>query len=99
MAYQIDWQVIEDTVDLKSLLPSSIQDHELRPIIDGTQLYVYLISYQPVRPYFSEAEADKIRRSHITPCEKVFTGYGRNRVIMIYPEKQIDPHLPPEMQR
>lgn len=92
-------QILEDTVDLRSRSPFSIQNHELRFIIEGTQLYVYLISYEPVRPYFSQADADRIRRSHITPREKVFTGYARNRVTMIYPEKQIDPHIPADLRK
>jgi hypothetical protein len=92
-------QVLEDTVDLKSRLPFSIANHDLRFIIEGTQLYVYLISYKPVRDVMTAAQVDEIRRSHKTPREKSFDFVLRNRVTMIYPENQIDPHIPAELRK
>jgi hypothetical protein len=37
-------QIYEDTVDLRSRLPADITDHKIYFIIQGPQLYVYLIS-------------------------------------------------------
>lgn len=92
-------QVVEDTVDLKSRLPFSIANHELRFIIEGTQLYVYLISHQPVRPYFSKDEYAKSVAFASTPRAKSLANWGLHRVTMIYPEKQIDPHIPVELRK
>lgn len=36
-------EVYEDTVDLKSRLPDNIANHRINVIVDGSQLYVYLI--------------------------------------------------------
>lgn len=92
-------QILEDTVDLRSRLPLSINKHQLRFIIEDKQLFVYLISYEPVRPYFSQAEADRIRLSHVTLRQKAFDFSLRNRVTLIYPEKQIDPHVPADFRK
>ncbi|MBP7485337.1 MAG: hypothetical protein KBF98_09760 [Rhodoferax sp.] len=92
-------QVVEDSVDLKSRLPFSIANHELRFIIEGTQLYVYLISHQPVRPYFSKDEYAKSVAFANTPRAKSLASWGLHRVTMIYPEKRIDPHIPAELRK
>jgi hypothetical protein len=92
-------QIYEDTVDLKSRLPSSMYKQELHPIIEGSQLYVYLISYEPVRDVMSMEDVERIRRTHKTLREKAFSFRLRNRVIQIYPEKIIDPHLPLDFKK
>lgn len=92
-------QVLEDTVDLQSRLPFSIANHDLRFIIEGTQLYVYLISHQPVRPYFSKDEYAKSVAFANTPRAKSLASWGLHRVTMIYPEKQIDPHIPADLRK
>jgi hypothetical protein len=91
-------QVYEDTVDLVSRLPRDMEKQELRFIIEGSQLYVYVISHAPIRPYFSEAEATRIRAFATNPREKALSNFGRDRVLMIYPRKEIDPHVPPEFR-
>ena len=91
-------QILEDTVDLRSRIPFSIKRHNLRFIIEGNRLYVYLISYDPVRPFFSKIDAERIRASAETPREKALIGYARNRVTLIYPEKLIDHHIPAEFR-
>jgi hypothetical protein len=91
-------QVIEDTVDLKSKLPRDMERQRLRFIVEGSQLYVYVISYDPVRPFFSEAEARRIRAFATNPREKALSNSGRDRVLMIHPRKEIDPHIPPEFR-
>lgn len=40
-------EVREDRVDLRPLLPSDMNDHSLTFVIDGTQLYVYLVTPIP----------------------------------------------------
>lgn len=91
-------QVYEDRVDLASRIPFSIARQALHPIIEGSQLYLYLVSFDPVRPYFTKEQAEEIRVTHKTPREKVFNFYLRNRVIQIYPERMVDPHLPPGLR-
>lgn len=92
-------QVLEDTVNLESRFPYNMKQHRIRFIIEGAQLYVYVISRETVRPYFSQADADKIHAFAKTPREKALTVYARNRVTLIYPDKQIDPHLPIDLRK
>lgn len=87
-------QIYEDTVDLKSRLPSSMYKQELHPIIEGSQLYVYLVSFEPVRPYFSDAEVAQLDSFIKTLRQKSLRMYSRQRVIQIYPIRVVDPHLP-----
>lgn len=37
-------EVVEDRVDLRGLLPSNMEDHGVAFVIDGKQLYVYLVT-------------------------------------------------------
>jgi len=41
-------QVYEDTVDLRKRMPKDIEDHEVYFMIYGAQLYIYLISRDPL---------------------------------------------------
>jgi hypothetical protein len=43
-------KVYEDTVDLKSRLPRDITNHEIYFIVEGTQLFVYLITPEKLPP-------------------------------------------------
>ena len=90
-------QVFEDTVDLTSRLPFNMKRKRLRFIVEGEKLYVYVISREDVRDVMTVAQVEKIRRSHTTPREKAFDYVLRNTVTMIYPEKQIDPHVPADL--
>jgi hypothetical protein len=92
-------QVYEDTVDLTSRLPFSMSRKRLRFIVEGEKLYVYVIEREEVRDVMSVDQVEKIRRSHTTPREKAFDYVLRNRVTLIYPEKQIDPHLPADLRK
>ncbi len=92
-------KVYEETVDLKSRLPFSMDKQQLHFIIEGAQLFVYVISYEPVRDVMSSEEAARIRSTHKTLRQKVFSFKLRNRVIQIYPTKLIDPHLPSQFQK
>jgi hypothetical protein len=79
----------EDTVDLKSRLPRSIKDQRIYFIIDGSQLYVYLISLFPAREEaYSVEDAEKIYDGMKTPHQRAFRGQLRNSVVMIYPENK-----------
>jgi hypothetical protein len=40
-------EVVEDRVDLRPLLPRDMTEHELIFVIDGRQLYVYLVTPTP----------------------------------------------------
>ncbi len=44
-------QVYEERVDLRNRLPADMKDHGLTFVIDGTQLYVYVITPRP-KPYY-----------------------------------------------
>lgn len=41
-------EVLEDKVDLRNRLPRDMTDHELTFVIEGRQLYVYIVTPQPV---------------------------------------------------
>ena len=43
-------EIFEDTVNLKDRLPSDINGHRIRFIVQGPQLYVYLISPEKQLP-------------------------------------------------
>lgn len=90
-------QVYEDTVDLTSRLPYTMKRKRLRFIVEGEKLYVYVVERENVRDVMSVAQVEKIRRGHTTPREKAFDYVLRNRIILIYPEKQIDPHVPADL--
>ena len=45
-------EVLEDRVDLRQLLPWNMDKHKVTFVIDGRQLYVYLVTNQP-KPYKS----------------------------------------------
>lgn len=92
-------QVFEDTVDLTSRLPFSMARKRLRFIVEAEKLYVYVIERKDVLDVMSADQAEKIRRSHTTPREKAFDYVLRNRVTLIYPEKQVDPHIPADSLR
>jgi len=92
-------QVYEDTVDLKSRLPFNMRGKRIKPIVEGSQLYVYLIAFEEVRPVFSYADADMIRRYATTPRQKALSGFGRYKVLQIYPVFVEDPQLPPNLKK
>lgn len=52
-------QVYEERVDLRERLPADMKDHGLTFVIDGPQLYVYVITPRP-KPYY---EAPPLNRS------------------------------------
>ncbi len=92
-------QIYEDSVDLKSRLPFIMYKQEIHPVIEGSQLYVYLVSYEPAREVMRSEDVEQIRQMNRTRRERVFNYRLRNRVIQIYPERIVDPHLPPDFKK
>ena len=43
-------EVCEDRVDLRPLLPADMTNHDLTFVLEGTQLYVYLVTPTPKHP-------------------------------------------------
>jgi hypothetical protein len=82
-------KVYEDTVDLKSRLPGNINNHRIYFIIDGAQLYVYLISLFYVRDYLTDAEIEEDDRSVVNTHLKNLRGRARANVVRVYPSHQI----------
>lgn len=80
-------KVYEDTVDLKSRLPRSIKRQNIYFIIDGEQLYVYLISFDPVRGYLTKDEAEADNRAMEKTRHKSLRYYARNDVVQVYPDR------------
>ena len=78
--------VFEDTVDLKRRLPWDITDHRIYFIVEGSQLYVYLISRDPIRGYLTPDEVAKADREMTTPRQKALRIYIRHRITQLYPD-------------
>lgn len=79
-------EVFEDTVDLKRRLPEDITGHRIYFIVEDTQLYVYLISRDPIRGYLTPDEVAKANREMTTPRQKALRIYIRHRITQIYPD-------------
>jgi hypothetical protein len=47
---QATGEVFEERVDLRDRLPKDMSDHELTFVIDGRQLYVYVVTPTPQKP-------------------------------------------------
>lgn len=48
-------EVLENRVDLRDRLPRDMTDHELTFVIDGRQLYVYVVTPVPQKPWGKQA--------------------------------------------
>jgi hypothetical protein len=93
-------EVLEDTVDLQTAWPHSLKDMEIYFIIEGKQLYVYLIKQLDNRPYFTTMEVVNIDQfAARSPRQRALNTFVRRYVTMIYPQRQLDPHLPPDLRR
>lgn len=103
--FYVKWRVIssgriyEDLVDLRSRLPLIMTKQEIRPIIEGGQLYIYLISFDEVRPLFTYSEASLIQGSAKTRKQQILAEFARRKVIQIYPIRVVDPQLPEELKK
>lgn len=92
-------QIHEDTVDLKSRLPFRMDRQTLKPIIEGKQLYIYLISFDEVRPFFTYLEVREIEALAKTMRQRTISQFARRKVIQIYPTRMEDPHLPASFKK
>ena len=93
-------EVFEDTVDLQKQWPRSMKDLKIYFIVEDRLLYVYLITELKERPYFKPEQADEINSfSSSSPRQRALRKYARSYIDMIYPEHQLDPHLPPALRR
>ena len=94
-------QVFEESVDLQKAWPNGFQDWEIYAYIENDRLQVMLRSIypRPDRPYFKGTEGRRVEdfaRANNLP--EGLTGTLR-QIYKIYPEREIDPHLPPDLRR
>jgi hypothetical protein len=93
-------EVFEDTVDLQAVWPHSLKRWDIYFILEGRQLYVYLISKSYEKPYFTFDEGQQIDDFKISsPRQRTLGAFARRNITMIYPERQLDPHLPQNLRR
>lgn len=59
-------EVLEDRVDLRSRLPSDMFEHGLTFVIEGKQLYVYLVTPKPKNEYAEPLLRTTKSRYHVT---------------------------------
>ena len=64
-------EVLEERVDLRARLPGDMKDHELTFVIDGRQLYVYVVTPERKKAY-AEAPLLKTWRSKFSKAFEVF---------------------------
>jgi len=81
-------EIFEDTVNLKDRLPSDINGHRIRFIVQGPQLYVYLISPEKQLPNPCPSR-DELRRmgSSYVPDKKIHSMYCYRKLTRIYPSQ------------
>jgi hypothetical protein len=81
-------RVYEDRVDLRNRLPDDIVDHRVYFIVMGPQLYVYLVSPDPLRPNPcpSKEELRRFRKSDAA-YDRVYSRYCYRKITPIYPNK------------
>lgn len=93
-------EVFEDTVDLQKQWPRSMENQRIYFIIEDRQLYVYLINLLTERPYFTQEQGDEITSfSSTSPRQRALRKEARSYISLIYPDYQLDPHLPPALRR
>jgi len=68
-------EVVEDRVDLRQRLPKDMTDHGLTFVIEGNQLYVYVIT-------------PKVRNSDLPPNKKTSSSRYRE-TFEIYPTNEL----------
>jgi hypothetical protein len=79
-------QIFEETVDLRKLLPQSVENQTVYVTIDGRQLYIFLISSEKLipNPCPISAEARRLARSG-KPVERVLSKYCDLKLVRLYP--------------
>jgi len=66
-------EVIEDKVDLRPLLPWNLGGHTLTFVIDGRQLYVYLVT-----PQFKPYKSPPVLKTYLSDSRVTYEIYPRN---------------------
>lgn len=60
-------EVLEDRVDLRGRLPGDMRDHGLTFVIDGRQLFLFVVTPEPKRPFDSPPILKTVRsRTYVT---------------------------------
>lgn len=85
-------QIHEQTVDLRKIPDVDIRNHTIYFIVDEAQLFVYIISIQPVHPILTpNADQDLLNKAN-GPRERKLFMYVRHEIKEIYPQqKDINP--------
>jgi hypothetical protein len=88
-------EVIEKSIDLKPILPTSMKDKKLYFILENQNIYVYTISHQPVRENFTPFEWLEINKNLLGTHLLRLRLYAAHELIQIYPTNQvIFPYIP-----
>lgn len=81
-------EVYQDTVDLRSRLPWQLKNHNIRFIVKGEQLYVYLITPEKLNPNPCPSR-DELRRLGETgnADDRIFSTHCSWKIIKLYPDQ------------
>lgn len=88
-------QIYEDRVDLRNHLPADLTGYRIHFVVNGPQLYVYLISPEKISghcPANFQNEQEAIKK--LDPHDTVLFTYCYKKISLIYPE-QHDPNSTP----
>lgn len=83
-------EVYEDSVNLRSRLPTDMNKQRIRFIVSGPQLYVFVISPERLdpNPCPSREALRKLGESN-SPFDKVFSMYCYRKITTIYPDQPV----------
>lgn len=85
-------EVFEQTVDLRDKLPSNIENHTIRFIVNQSQLYVYLITPTKLAPNPCPSNERRLPlRISGVPDERVFSLYCSHKIMRLHPINGIVP--------
>jgi hypothetical protein len=76
-------ELYEDTIDLKRRLPSDIAGHIIYFVINGSQLYVYLITPEQVSGMCPRDPGSFVKT--MLPSERILFIYCFRKILQIYP--------------
>lgn len=77
-------EILEDRVDLKSRLPRDIAKHTIHFVVDGRQLYVYLINWEDTKLESCRVwKGKKLERRQ----DRIFRMYCANEITQVYPDQ------------
>lgn len=80
-------EVFEKTVDLTNRLPAEITNHRIHFVVNGQQLYVYLITPEKLQPNPCPSQEERRRLAQTAPPEdRVFRMYCSFKILTVYPD-------------